>query len=90
MARFRNAEDEDRIIHLLRLGLDLKEIGVGFSVHFPREHEVYLTVAGAGHNRRIMAARSGDDWWFTWGPGPDSWVRAFDENAAISLLDGIA
>ncbi|MFI6905250.1 hypothetical protein ACIBKY_28585 [Nonomuraea sp. NPDC050394] len=90
LVTYRKAEDEDRVIHLLRLGLDLQAIGVGFSVHSLREHEVYLTVPGAGGNRRIMAARSGDEWWFTWGVGAESWVRAFDEDAAWVVLGGIA
>ncbi|MFJ2028395.1 hypothetical protein [Streptosporangium sp. NPDC087985] len=58
-----------QFIHLVRLGWDLRVLGVGTSLVLPTTGPPILEVTSAGDRRiRITAVRRACGWVFTWRP----------------------
>jgi hypothetical protein len=90
-------DPEEQFIHLVRLGWDLRDLGVCTSLVLPVIGEPVLEIMSAGRSRvRIAAARHGGEWVFTWRPwwarwwrrGEQIWVGA--DNAADMILSAVA
>ncbi|MFF0312650.1 hypothetical protein ACFYSC_34930 [Streptosporangium sp. NPDC004379] len=82
-------EQQTRFIHLVRLGWDLRVLGVRTSLVLPVAGNPVLEVhAAAGVLARITAVRRRRGWVFTWRPWwtrlwrRDEWVWAEADNAA--------
>ncbi|GAA3442430.1 hypothetical protein [Planomonospora venezuelensis] len=87
-----------QFIHLLRLGWDLRNLGVCTSLVLPVTGPPVLEVMQAGRTRlRVMAVRRSREWVFTWRPWwagirwRGEWVCAEADNAAdIIVAEAIA
>ncbi|GAA3068183.1 hypothetical protein GCM10017600_21010 [Streptosporangium carneum] len=78
-------DPQRQFIHLMRLAWDLRDLGLTISVNLPQAREPALIVQQASGPLRIAATKRDRKWVFTWGRGPDQWVHALDEYAALRI-----
>ncbi|MBG0819411.1 hypothetical protein HS048_01350 [Planomonospora sp. ID91781] len=70
-----------QFIHLLRLGWDLRTLGVGTALVLPATGRPVLEVMSGGETRvRITAVRRGREWVFTWRPW---WARCWRRGESV-------
>lgn len=86
-------EQYERFVHLVRLGWDLREMGVCASPVLPPRGQPILEIRqAAGGPVRITAIRRRCGWVFTWRPWwarlwrRDTWVVAHADNAADIIM----
>ncbi|MFC4060888.1 hypothetical protein ACFOWE_21505 [Planomonospora corallina] len=70
-----------QFVHLLRLGWELRGLGVSTSLVLPATGRPVLELMPAGRARvRVMAVRRGRDWVFTWRPW---WARPWRRGECV-------
>ncbi|SFJ78417.1 hypothetical protein SAMN05216275_112116 [Streptosporangium canum] len=87
---------EAGFIHLVRLGLDLRGLGVRTSLAVPVGGRPVLEIMSAGETRtRITVIRRACGWAFTWRPWwarlwrPGQWIWAEADNAADVIVSAV-
>ncbi|MEU7983348.1 hypothetical protein AB0B56_00600 [Streptosporangium canum] len=87
------AEQQERFVHLVRLGWDLRALGVRTSLVLPVTGQPILEVhSAAGTLARITVIRRYRGWVFTWRPWwarlwrRSEWVLAEADNAADIVM----
>ncbi|GIH78365.1 hypothetical protein [Planobispora longispora] len=74
-------DQQEQFIHLVRLGRDLRDLGVGTALVLPAAGQPVLEVISTGRARvRITATRHGRDWLFTWRPW---WARCWRRSEQV-------
>lgn len=86
-------DPQAQFVHLVRLGWELRGLGVGTSLVLPAGGRPVLEVLGAGETRvRIAVVRRACGWVFIWRPWwarwwrPGEWVWAEADNAADIIV----
>ncbi|MFF5108429.1 hypothetical protein [Streptosporangium sp. NPDC000509] len=72
---------QEQFVHLVRLGWDLRGLGLGTSLVLPHRGQPILEVMSENETRvRITAVRRARGWVFVWRPW---WARAWRPGEAI-------
>ncbi|GAA3115274.1 hypothetical protein [Streptosporangium carneum] len=83
------SQREEELVHLVRLGWDLRDLGVSSSLLLPVDGTPALEITTVAETPvRVRAVRGANGWGFSWREG--AWVRAFDEGAAEAILRVVA
>jgi hypothetical protein len=87
----RHDPNTHRFVHLVRLAWDLHELGISVRVEMPLGQEMFLRLPtmSAADSKIVRAMVNNGEWWFSWSHRPSDWVRALDERAAMTVLEGV-
>ncbi|MEU4832386.1 hypothetical protein [Streptosporangium sp. NPDC023615] len=74
-------DPQEEFVHLVRLGWDLRKLGVGASLVLPRAGQPILEVMSGSQTRvRITVVRRDRGWVFVWRPW---WARVWRPGEAV-------
>jgi hypothetical protein len=87
----RHDPNTHRFVHLVRLAWDLHQLGVSVRVEMPLGQEIFLRLpsVSAVEPKIVRAPVHDGVWWFSWSHRPIDWVRALDERASMTVLEGV-